>query len=244
VLLSALLGETPPAMPVRRLVRIADLFGINENQARVALSRMVARGEVLVDEQGDHALTGRLLDRSRRLGRARSAATEPYDGTWHLVVVTASGDGAATRRERRGAMREARLGELREGVWMRPANLNVELGLALEGAVSSFRGVPATEPIVLARSVFDLAGWERRGWHLCQVLDRLERGALHSLADGFELNAEVLRHLQRDPLVPRELLGGAWPGHELREHYERFDARYRAQLADAHRAARASTSRD
>ena len=37
-------GEDPGrGLPVARLVALAGLFGINENQARVALSRMVAR---------------------------------------------------------------------------------------------------------------------------------------------------------------------------------------------------------
>ncbi len=46
VLASALLGEDPPELPVAHLVHLAGLFGINENRARVALSRMVAAGEV------------------------------------------------------------------------------------------------------------------------------------------------------------------------------------------------------
>ena len=75
MLASALLGESPPELSVRRLVRIAGLFGINENQARVALSRMVARGDVSSDGSGTYALAGRLLARAGRLEVARRAAT-------------------------------------------------------------------------------------------------------------------------------------------------------------------------
>jgi phenylacetic acid degradation operon negative regulatory protein len=42
VLASALLGMDPPELPVAQLVRLTGLFGISENRARVALSRMVA----------------------------------------------------------------------------------------------------------------------------------------------------------------------------------------------------------
>ena len=42
VLASALLGMDPPELPVSQLVRLTGLFGISENRARVALSRMVA----------------------------------------------------------------------------------------------------------------------------------------------------------------------------------------------------------
>lgn len=44
VLASALLGEDPPELPVAHLVHLAGLFGVSENRARVALSRMVASG--------------------------------------------------------------------------------------------------------------------------------------------------------------------------------------------------------
>ena len=44
VLASALLGMDPPELPVAQLVRLTGLFGISENGARVALSRMVAAG--------------------------------------------------------------------------------------------------------------------------------------------------------------------------------------------------------
>ena len=44
VLASALLGMDPPELPVAQLVRLTGLFGISENRARVALSRMVAGG--------------------------------------------------------------------------------------------------------------------------------------------------------------------------------------------------------
>jgi phenylacetic acid degradation operon negative regulatory protein len=236
VLLSALLGESPPALPVRRLVRLAGLFGINENQARVALSRMAARGEVELGPDGQYALAGRLLERSRRLGTARSAVTGHYDGTWHVVVVTASGDDAPTRRERRVALRAAALGELREGVWVRPTNLAVSLDASAVGTVERFVATPASDPGALARAVFDLSGWSRRARALCDVLDRVQLGGMGSLSAGFELDADVLRHLQRDPLIPAELLGPSWVGGELRERYEAFDAGYRRALADAHRS--------
>lgn len=239
--MSALLGEAPPAMPVRRLVRVARLFGINENQARVALSRMVARGEVVVDEGGDHALAGRLAERARRLGTARRAATGPYDGSWHVVAVTASGDDAATRKERRAALRGARLGELREGVWVRPANLALDLAATL--GARAFRAVPETDARSLAHEVFDLAGWDRRARRLCGVLEHVSVAEPGSLAVGFELSAEVLRHLQRDPLMPRELLDARWSGDELRERYDAFDTRYRTHLADAHRALASASTR-
>ena len=141
VLASALLGESPPTLPVRRLVRIAALFGINENRARVALSRMAASGEVRQRRRG-HLHPRRPAARARA-GASRSLGprtTAPFDGTWHLVVVTATGDAPAARRARRAALRAARLGELRDGTWLRPANLELDLDAATRRVDS--RGSP------------------------------------------------------------------------------------------------------
>jgi phenylacetic acid degradation operon negative regulatory protein len=242
VLLSALLGESPPVLAVRRLVRVAQLFGINDNQARVALSRMAARGEVVADQEGNYALGGRLLERASRLAAARRAVTAGYDGRWHVVVVTVTGDDAATRRARRAALRALRLGELRDGTWVRPANLEVIVTGELAGSVRCFSATPRDDDAALAREVFDLEGWARRARHLLGVLDAVATDGADSLATGFELDAEVLRHLQRDPLVPEVLLDGDWPGAQLRARYEAFDADYRRRLAAAHRTLAASST--
>ena len=39
----------------------------------------------------------------------------------------------------------------------------------------------------------------------------------------FALSIAVVRHLQRDPLLPVELIRDHWPGHTLRSTYRRFD---------------------
>src|SRR6202453_1286309 len=77
VLASALLGMDPPELPVAQLVRLTGLFGISANGARVALSRMVAAGEVTTDGSGTYRLTGHLQDRQARQSASRSGATAP-----------------------------------------------------------------------------------------------------------------------------------------------------------------------
>ena len=65
------------------------------------------------------------------------------------------------------------------------------------------------------------------------------RGDPTALADGFVTSADVLRHLQADPLLPAELLPARWPGAALRAEYDRYDAAYRATLRGWFRADRA-----
>jgi phenylacetic acid degradation operon negative regulatory protein len=67
VIASTLLGTTPPRLPARVLVEAGELFGIAEGTTRVALSRMVASGELATDD-GWYVLRGqRLLVRLARL---------------------------------------------------------------------------------------------------------------------------------------------------------------------------------
>jgi phenylacetic acid degradation operon negative regulatory protein len=245
VLASALLGEDPPTLPVRRLVRVAAVFGISENRARVALSRMAARGEVAGDGAGAYTLTGRLRERQLRLSAARAGEAGADDGTWHVVVLSAPPGAPAVRRARRAALRAARLGELREGTWIRPGNLAIELDPASTGALTRFRAVPDGDPAALAAQVFDLSGWARRADGLVAALDALDLDGDDALASGFELDADVLRHLQRDPLLPEPLLPQGWPGARLRARFAAFDRQYRERLAHAHRvAARSSRQAD
>ena len=113
----------PPELPVAQLVRLTGPFGISENRARVALSRMVAGGEATSDGSGRYRLAGHLAERQSRQSASRAGPTTGYDGEWWLAVVTTTGSSADVRGARRRSLAYGRMAELREGVWMRPANL-------------------------------------------------------------------------------------------------------------------------
>src|ERR1700674_354044 len=97
VVASAPLGEDPPGLAVSHLVHLAALFGINENRARVALSRMASAGEVTTDGSGRYRLAGHLLERQGRQTASRRGKTRPWRGQWRVAVVTASGRAADDR---------------------------------------------------------------------------------------------------------------------------------------------------
>jgi phenylacetic acid degradation operon negative regulatory protein len=214
------------------LVRAATLFGITEGAARVALTRMVAAGELAVDD-GVYRLTGpRLLERQARQASSRRAATRRWNGRWVLAVVVAERRDAADRAELRDRLRTARLGELREGVWARPRNLELDWAQIVHEHCTIVDDARVDHSVV--GTLWDLDGWTRDATNLraqmTRLLDPLERGDTSALADGFVVSAAVLRHFQADPLLPPPLLPRRWPGRALRDDYDRFDAAYRALL--------------
>ncbi len=231
VLASGLLGMDPPELPVAQLVRLTGLFGISENGARVALSRMIATGEATTDGSGRYRLAGHLAARQSRQSASRAGATARYDGEWRLAVVTTTGSSAEVRTARRRALAYARLAELREGVWMRPANVAVPLPDSLDDDVEVMTARPE-DAAGLAHRLWDLAAWSDRARRLLRRLHALAPDGPDALAPGFELSAAVLRHLQADPLLPAELVPADWPGGPLRAAYDGWDARYRATLAE------------
>jgi phenylacetic acid degradation operon negative regulatory protein len=239
VVASTLLGIEPPRLPARILVRSGELFGIAEGTTRVALSRMVAAGELAPDEDG-YRLAGRLLDRQARQAASRRADTGRWDGTWELAVVRAEGPRrAADRASLRHALADLRLGELREGVWARPANLPADRSPEAGDAAARqcLWARPATlRPAPDPAGLWDLAGWAEDarvlGDEVADLLPRLEAGDTEALGDGFVTSAAVLRLLQRDPLLPDDLQPVGWPGDDLRRSYDRYDAAFKAVWRD------------
>ncbi len=230
VLASALLGEDPPELPVAHLVHLAGLFGINDNRARVALSRMAAAGEVTTDGSGRYRLAGHLLERQGRQSESRRGGTRAWGGEWRMVVVVASGDAPEARAARRRRLGRARLAEQREGVWVRPDNIDLAPDPGDDPGLAVYTARPDGDPAELAASLWDLEGWALRARQLLDRLAGLVPTGPDQLAPGFELSAAVLRHLQSDPLLPDPLLPAAWPGPELRRTYDGWDRGYRRVL--------------
>ncbi len=143
-------------------MRSGELFGISDGTTRVALSRMVAAGELEPDGSG-YRLAGHLLDRQARQSASRSAASLAWKGAWTMAVVVDGRRSAAERGELREAMRVLHLAEAREGVWLRPDNLARGHAPEAEAVVTAqcrrFTARPDDEdPVALAGRLWDLAG--------------------------------------------------------------------------------------
>ncbi len=217
VVLSVLLGAHPAWATAAELVRLTSDFGIKEPTVRVALTRMVSAGD-LVRSQDGYRLADRLLVRQRRQDDAIDPAVRAWDGTWLTLVVTSTGNDAKTRANLRSRLQDKRFAELREGVWMRPDNVSLDLGDDISSRVRALRAQD-DQPAQLAAELWDLEGWAKTGSRLLAEMAQAD-----DMPGRFVIAAAMVRHLLTDPVLPGELLPAGWPGAELRTAYHDFAA--------------------
>jgi phenylacetic acid degradation operon negative regulatory protein len=215
VVLSVLLGAHPAWASASELIRLTADFGIKETTLRVALTRMVGAGDLIRSADG-YRLSDRLLARQRRQDDAMRPRTRGWSGEWLVLVVTAVGTDARARAALRTTMHDKRFGELREGVWMRPDNLALDLDADVAARVRVMKARDDA-PAELAGELWDLPGWAETGHRL---LD--EMAAASGVPGRFLVAAAMVRHLLTDPMLPTELLAADWPGARLREAYHDF----------------------
>jgi phenylacetic acid degradation operon negative regulatory protein len=134
------------------------------------------------------------------------------------------------------------LAELREGIWIRPDNLDPDRlptqRAVLDRQCVHFHGAATDIPVHNVRSLFNLDVWADDARRLTRAM----RDELHSDAGDtadftyqFALSIAVVRHLQLDPLLPAELIPDEWPGRDLRATYRRFDELFKRRLNSAFR---------
>src|SRR6266851_4371845 len=194
VVASVLLGTHPPRLSAAALVELCGRFGISGGTTRVALSRMVAAGE-LAAEDGHYRLVGEaLLARQRAQDAGLTPPGRPWTGGWRMAVVVSSGRTPAERVELRRALADARFAQWREGVWLRPDNLDRPPGVLDEAPVRWLSAEPDDAGDLVAAPPEWAAG-------------------------TFAVAAATLRHLRTDPLLPDALLPAGWPADRLRTRY-------------------------
>ena len=217
VVLSVLLGAHPAWATSAELLRLTADFGIREQTLRVALTRMVTAGDLVRSDDG-YRLSDRLLTRQRRQDDALYPRTRDWNGDWVTLVITAVGMDARARAALRNGLQMKRFGEIREGVWLRPDNLDDELPAEIAERVRVLQSRDGN-PAELTAQLWDLPDWAANGQRLLAAM-----AAAHDIPARFRAAAAIVRHLLTDPVLPTELLPAGWPGAELRQAYEDFAA--------------------
>jgi phenylacetic acid degradation operon negative regulatory protein len=222
VVLSVLLGAHPAWATAAELIRLTSDFDIRESTLRVALTRMVGAGDLVRSDDG-YRLSARLLARQRRQDDAVNPRLRADAGDWLVLLITSVGTDAKTRASLRNTLQQHRFAELREGVWMRPDNLEQELPGEVTDRVRVMRARD-DNPAQLVEMLWDLPAWARTGRGLLAEI----RSAT-DVPGRFTAAAGIVRHLLTDPVLPDELLPDDWPGAQLRTAYTDFVAELAAR---------------
>jgi phenylacetic acid degradation operon negative regulatory protein len=237
----ALLGASRGrALSATVLVGAADLLGVSGNAMRVALSRLAASGDVVLEERGSYALSPARLGAVARVRTFRTgfASRLAWQGRF-LGVLTADlprrNAALVARRER--ALDLAGFRHFAHGLWARPDNL--EGGRAVVSAHLVRLGLEDDAEVL--EVTLDGAQVKRleRAWNVAvdatratALRERIEKfiasvpgKALRKVAaESFWLGDEVLRFLARDALLPETMADPA-PRRELAEAMRTLDER-------------------
>ena len=143
------------ALPVRGLVRIAEVFGIGENNVRVALARLLSKGLLQRDERGEYRLApeGRAVQRHVASWTDVGSRKIAWKGDWVAVHTGGPRPSRTAVRRRKRALGFLGFRELRPHLWIRPDNLRggvdavreraTELGLEASTPVFGLHGLDA-----------------------------------------------------------------------------------------------------
>ena len=240
VVASTLLGHrAAPAAGPARWCAPGALFGIAEGTVRTALSRMVAAGELTADGRPATPSPARWSPARTRQAESRPGRRRPWDGrlgAWPSC--DAERRTAAERADLRAATAALRLAELREGVWLRPDNLDPTVcprprAVVPDAQCRPFRVRPRRRRRrELAARLWDLDGWADGPTALRRRMARSSPRSRPATPTRWPpascCRPSVLRHFQADPLLPADLLPADWPGAALRADYDRYDRAFKA----------------
>jgi phenylacetic acid degradation operon negative regulatory protein len=248
-----LLTAASGPVPVRVPMRVATLFGITENNVRVTLARLLARGLVERDERGQYRISERAAAVRDHVASWANVEDRmvPWDGGWigvHTAALLKSNRAARARRLR--AFELLGFGEMEPDLWLRPDNLEGgveavrtrlhELGLDPGALVFLARDLDG-EGEARARRLWDVkalqTGYRKMRGRLLRSARRMSKVPIEkSIVESFVLGGECLRQIALDPLLPEPIL----PAEERRKfiqemrRYDRIGREYWRQFVHEH----------
>ncbi len=225
------------------LVELLGRFGFSTGSARVALTRLVARG-LLERVRDGRFISYVLTERSRRVvqeGERRLASlgrVEPGDGRWTLVWYSIPDPLHVERHRFSRRLRFLGFGPLEDGVWVAPrdqadavqailADLDVERHASV--FVTTVRDREA-QPAFVARA-WDLDGLAARYGDFLARFGPV-RGAELDDAEAFDVRTRLVNTFRRFPYLDPDLPAGLAPPIAGREEAHALFHELYAGLAD------------
>ncbi|WP_285251268.1 PaaX family transcriptional regulator C-terminal domain-containing protein [Pseudarthrobacter sp. fls2-241-R2A-168] len=252
------LGQDRP-IPSVFLVRLLQEFDVSPVGARNGLSRLAARGLLVLHKPGRNTYY-RLSPEAHnhhaeRLSEIVNFGEYPieWDGTWTVALFTVPEKERAQRHLVRSRLAALRFAMLYDGVWVRPgalknqvsatlSSLNLQKVTVLSGAAvdGGFRGGNPVSAFALESLRESYEQFAASLQTLRADIDAGRVGAADALLQRARVMQDWRNFPDHDPLLPDELLPHDWPLHEARKAFtevydglaELADHRFRSLLAD------------
>lgn len=214
-------GDTP--LPVRIAVGAARLFGISENNVRVAFARLSSAGMIEAAGRGEYRLGEGATEFARDIASWRHAEARMRKWSGNYVMVHTGALGRTDRSALRRRMRATNIlgfGELSRGLYARPDNLAGGVSavrarlhaLGLDDEASVFVAADLGERLEKrARALWDgralSASYRRTERQIDRWLEHApELEPDVAARESFLLGGAAIRQIVYDPLLPEELV--------------------------------------
>jgi len=208
------------------IVLAYSLFGVSENSARVAMARLVAEGQLKSAGRGIYTLGKQAAFTGQDIQgwNNRLTATCAWNGNFYAVFTAHLGRSNRKQLQlREKALALLGFREFEQGLFLRPANLN--LGLAgiqekllaqgVEKTVLAFEMKPASPAQTsLIQKLWDIRKLEKlylshtkklNDWMQGYSRMKLEKAA----RDAYLVGSQAIYEVRRDPLLPAEWINAA-----------------------------------
>jgi phenylacetic acid degradation operon negative regulatory protein len=221
------------------VIQILGRVGVSEHATRSTLTRMVGRGLLRRQRQGQRMYFG-LTERTTRIlegGRDRiwrtGAVNHDWDGTWTLLGFSLPGSWQRERHDLRSQLTWAGFGPLQGGLWIAPGTPDVgqivaDLGLTSHVRVFRARADKLTDVDQLVRDAYDVDGLAGRYEEFLKRWDPPDDGAgipADPLAARLGLVTDWLQVIRRDPRLPVRHLPAQWPAVRAQDLFYHLAAR-------------------
>jgi phenylacetic acid degradation operon negative regulatory protein len=215
---------------------VVDAFervGIQEQATRSTLARMANRGLLERHRRGRRVYLG-LTEHSSEILRdglhrsIREPVDRQWDGTWTLLGFSLPDDWRRQRHDLRSRLLWAGFGRLQSGLWISPAEIDVDqllAGLDLTDRILVFRSRPSapTDIDELIRDAYDL---ERLAAQYRAFVERWESWPdtepADALAQYLLVQTQWLDLVRIDPRLPLRHLPADWPSPHAERIFHRI----------------------
>jgi phenylacetic acid degradation operon negative regulatory protein len=217
------------------LIRLLTVFGYREQVVRVAVSRMMKQGLLQSERSGNkshYQLTDKGMGQlAESVGRMTKLQNHKWDGQWRVIMYNLPEEKRQVRDELRKELQWKGFGNLSNGCWVSPNNLEDEVAyliskFEIEEYVHLFLSehIVPESPFSIVEKCWRLEGIAEKYEDFINVYSKkfiiyqsmIQNGEISDeecFIERTHLLHDYRKLLLLDPFLPKELLPERWNGH-------------------------------